>query len=95
MFDFKSKPRSTNYADNNPFDKNGIHVKKLERFAADIIYRMREEDLSYHDGVIILQGIMTGLCAAIIQEKLMTKEELIPWVEDIFGETQKLIQKSV
>ena len=95
MFDFKSKPKTTNFADNNPFDKSGQHIKRLERFAAEIIHKMREENLSYYDGVIILQGVLTGLCAQIIQEKLMTKEEMMPWIEDIFGETQKLIQKSV
>ena len=94
MFDFKSKPKTTNYADNNPFDKEGQYNKKLQEFAAEIIYRMRDQNLSYYDGVIVLQGVLTGLAAGILQEKLMTKEELMKWVEEVQWETFRLIRNS-
>jgi hypothetical protein len=94
VFDFKSKPKTTNFADNNPFDKNGQRIKKLEEFAASIITQMRDENLSYYDAVIVVQGVLTGLAAGIIAEKLMNKEEVLKWVEETQWETFRLIQKS-
>jgi hypothetical protein len=89
VFNFKSpKTEETE-------EENKERISRMEKMAAEIIVEMRRRKLSYYDAVIIVQGILVGLCSGILAEGLMDKPTILSWMNDAQHETFKLIDKNL
>jgi hypothetical protein len=90
MFNFKSSHKTEETE-----QEYKERISRMEHMAEEIIIEMRRRNMSYYDAVIIVQGILVGLCSAILAEKLMDKPTILDWVNDAQHETFKLIDKNL